>query len=189
MQITAVTQLNDRLTWLLHTDSYVAANKFRQKLMMNIPSLAIEYVAIKENDSRFYEEYLAHRLSLIPLVRDDNSIKEAHFDLHVYNTEGIKDVLSSDLIPRNPKVRPLYPDLLICRLCPGESISLSAQAKEGTGDEHAKWSPITMITYNKEGDAYRFEMELLGNISGTEILSSGFLIWLSRSEIKTGKAS
>ena len=37
---------------------------------------------------------------------------------------------------------PVHPDILLCKLAPGQRIELEAHAMWGQGWDHAKWSPV-----------------------------------------------
>eukprot|EP01138_Halocafeteria_seosinensis_P007834 gb/GECG01008004.1/.p1 GENE.gb/GECG01008004.1/~~gb/GECG01008004.1/.p1 ORF type:complete len:337 (+),score=35.18 gb/GECG01008004.1/:1-1011(+) len=44
-------------------------------------------------------------------------------------------------------IRPVHDDILLAKLKPGQRITLEAHAIKGTGQEHAKWSPVATASY------------------------------------------
>lgn len=44
-------------------------------------------------------------------------------------------------------IRPVYDDILIARLRPGQEIELEAHCEKGVGKTHAKWSPVCTASY------------------------------------------
>ena len=48
---------------------------------------------------------------------------------------------------KNVGVRPVYDDILIAKLRPGQEIELEAHARKGIGKDHAKYSPVATASY------------------------------------------
>jgi DNA-directed RNA polymerase subunit D len=46
-------------------------NSIRRAVLSEVSTMAVDYVIFIENSSVFYDEYLAHRLGLIPLKSDN----------------------------------------------------------------------------------------------------------------------
>lgn len=60
-----LTERTIRLRFVQVSLAYV--NSFRRIVMSEVPTMAIEFVTIKENTSALQDEQIAHRLGLIPL--------------------------------------------------------------------------------------------------------------------------
>lgn len=48
---------------------------------------------------------------------------------------------------KNANIRPVYDDILIAKLRPGQEIDLECHARKGTGKDHAKYSPVATASY------------------------------------------
>jgi DNA-directed RNA polymerase II subunit RPB3 len=144
--------------------------------------MAIDLVEIENNTSVLHDEFLAHRLGLIPLksstvdkfnyTRDcscTDHCKECsvEFSLHVTCSDATQEVGSRDLITPHPDVVPVHSDvamedfhrsdkddhgIVLVKLRKGQELKLRAIAKKGVGKEHAKWSPVCCSTYQFEPD-------------------------------------
>lgn len=57
----------DTIKFTLHKADLSIANALRRIMISEVPTMAIEFVKIKQNTSSMHDEYIAHRLGLIPL--------------------------------------------------------------------------------------------------------------------------
>ena len=99
--------------FMLRNTDVSVANALRRAILVWVPTIAIDLVEFEVNTSVLNDEFIAHRLGLIPLrshfapgwnslheAGDDDDIQEVTFELHVRNTtrRDLK-VNSDDLIP------------------------------------------------------------------------------------------
>ena len=55
------------------------ANTLRRIIISEVPTMAIEFVNIIENTSPVHDEYIAHRLGLLPLI--SNTVEQFNYPL------------------------------------------------------------------------------------------------------------
>jgi len=119
------------------------ANAIR-RYTFEVPVLAIDEVEISKNDSPLYDETIAHRLGLIPLVMNKKTEKNKEIVLKLSSKkEGF--VYSGEL---SGNIAPAYDKVPITHLDKGQELELEATAKSGKGREHSKFSPGFIIYRN-----------------------------------------
>jgi DNA-directed RNA polymerase subunit D len=141
------------MTFLLEGSNPAFANILRKTIVDEVPTMAIEDVEMRKNSSVLYDEIIAHRLGLIPIVTDlDGYILPAECKC---NGEGCSKcqlnfslkgkgpgfVYASELKSKDPKIVPVFEKTPIVKLIKGQTLELEAVATLGKGLEHAKWSP------------------------------------------------
>ncbi|MDD2438976.1 MAG: DNA-directed RNA polymerase subunit D [Methanosarcinaceae archaeon] len=153
-----ILELSDRSAKFVLSNARTAfANSVRRAMIADVPTLAIEYVNIYDNTSILYDEQLALRLSLIPLVTDIESyvpqadcptckdkaeaergcpLCEVSLSL---SAEGPCVVHSGDMISSDPKVMPADSNIPVIDLKKGQKLVLEAIAHMGYGRDSVKW--------------------------------------------------
>jgi DNA-directed RNA polymerase II subunit RPB3 len=80
----------EHIKFVLHNADLSVANSLRRIIMAEVPTMAIEFVNVKVNTSCMNDEYVAHRLGLIPLVSSNvdqfNYQHENYFDNNTMNS-------------------------------------------------------------------------------------------------------
>lgn len=167
------------ITFILKGVDNTIANSLRRILISAVPTLAIEDVKIINNTSVINDEMLSHRISLIPLSY--SALEElGSFELSILcpNDKNITEVRSNELkyISKSNDIKPLYDDILIAKLKPGQQIHLEAFCKKGVGSEHSKYSPVSTVTYNKKEDDFVFNVECIGSIEPKLLVKNALII-------------
>ena len=161
MEIEVRSQSDDETVFIVRDAEVPFINAIRRVAMVNVPKIAIEDVNIIRNDSAMFNEVLAHRLGLTPLVSDLDALEGLSLpeddDWGEYtngimfhlNEVGPKVVYSKDLISSDSKIKPVYDTIPLVKLKDGEELNIEAVAKVGYGKEHAKWMPTTVCAYKQ----------------------------------------
>jgi DNA-directed RNA polymerase alpha subunit len=184
-------ELNFSLTG---TDVSVA-NAIRRTMIAEVPTMAIELVTVKENTSALHDEYIAHRLGLIPLVStradefqfardcgcEDHCPKcSVVFVLNeMFGNDGDSSVEGDTMIVNSKHLKNMYDSKELCetvvpvhssgdfeqastgadgqvfgititKLARGQKIHMEMIARKGIGKEHAKWSPMCTVSYQRD---------------------------------------
>ena len=171
MKIDVKEQDENSMTFIVYDAEVPFINAIRRIAMMKVPKLAIEDVFIVKNDSAMFDEVLAHRLGLTPLVSDAESIEglvmpedcDCDSEKGEYcprcsvsfalRETGPKTVYSKDLKScGDSKIKPVYDTIPLLKLKEGQDVDLEAVAKLGIGKDHAKWVPTTVCAYKQYPD-------------------------------------
>ena len=152
MQINVVNKSKDgmQLSFTLKGVTPAYANTLRRLMLNKVPTMAIEDIEIRKNNSVLYDEILAHRLGLLPLKTDlkgyslrkegdeGNARNQCAFTLKV---KGPGMVYASELKSKDPAIKVVFPKTPLVNLLKGQEVALEATAELGVGKTHAKWSP------------------------------------------------
>ena len=149
MKVRVLDRTEEQIRFVLSDTPVPIANALRRVMISEVPTMAIEELQVEENTSIMQNEFLAHRMSLLP-IRCKETVKQAHFHMDVAcsGKEGAaRDVLARDLVSLTDGVEICHPDALVAKLCRGQVLRFRATAEWGTGSQHAKWSPVCTATY------------------------------------------
>ena len=75
MEIEVKSQSDNEIVFIIRDAEVPFVNAIRRCAMVNVPKIAIEDVNIIRNDSAMFNEVLAHRLGLTPLVSDLDALE------------------------------------------------------------------------------------------------------------------
>jgi DNA-directed RNA polymerase subunit D len=154
----------ERLRFIIDGTEPAFANSLRRIILGYVPTLAIEEITMVENTSPLFDEYVAHRLGLIPLASEQLGLNNQE-DCEVCEGIGCDActvtltltqetdsnsemmVYSQELISNNTFVYPVHDAIPIIKMGPDQRLILEAMARMGTGREHAKWQPTASLGY------------------------------------------
>lgn len=158
-------------------------NSVRRIILSEIPNVAFAFdpysesngIKIHRNTCALHNEFLAHRISLIPLCFDSHEIEKfepskyrfvlskhnsgheslnvttADFDIYDENNVKYDKKYTQKIFPADPITKD---HILITRLKPnlydttrGEEIDIECVAKIDIAKEHARWSPVSKCTF------------------------------------------
>ncbi|MFC1754007.1 DNA-directed RNA polymerase subunit D [Thermoproteota archaeon] len=143
------------VSFLMNKTTAAFANALRRTIISEVPTMAIEDVEFRKNNSVLYDEIVAHRLGLTPLKTDlktyniiENCTCEgagcAKCTLKLtmkLNARSDQIAKASEIKSNDPKVVPVYEETPIVKLLKGQGIEFEATAVLGRGKDHMKWSP------------------------------------------------
>lgn len=178
-----VTNNGNRLEFHVHGVDVGVMNAIRRVILAEIPNVAINFdpyhadksdIRILKNTTSLHNEFMGHRLSLIPIMMDANEIENfdaAEFTfkidehnntnqvrvittkhIQVYDSTGEKrrDV-AKKLFPKDPITKEY---IIITKLKPnnyntqeGESFVAEFTLSKGKAKQHSRWCPVSTCTY------------------------------------------
>jgi DNA-directed RNA polymerase subunit D len=155
MDVKVAEKKDGSLTLVISDIKPSMVNSVRRTIVSEVPTLSTEDVDFFENSSSLFDEIIAHRLGMVPIVTD---LKVLNFRdtcgckgegcpsctlKLTLEKEGPCTVYSDDLKSEDKKMKAIT-GIPIVKLGKGQRLVFEATAILGTGKEHAKWQPATV---------------------------------------------
>lgn len=175
------------LMFEVHNMDVAFANAMRRVILAEIPNIAIRFEAYNEqkndikithNTTSLHNEYMGHRLSLIPIHltpdevdnysetpyvfkiavqnKTNHVVKVTTKDIQVYLEDTHMPDMSDALFPVDPITKDY---ILITKLKPnnynvqeGEAFEVTFGATMGIAKQHSRWCPVSTCTYENVVD-------------------------------------
>ena len=181
-QVVVRTAGKNNVDFALKNVDLALANSLRRTMLAEIPTLAIDLVEVLTNTSVIPDEFLAHRLGLIPLNSNDvdklSYTRDCDCDGYCDNcsiTLDLQAKCSADEVmivfadsltkenqgPATELGKPVISEVdasakgrgpVIAKLRKNQELHLKCIAKKGIAKEHAKWAPTAAVGF--EYDPY-----------------------------------
>lgn len=150
--------------------TYNFVNSLRRVIMTSIPTFAVDSVTFYDNTSAMFDEYIAHRIGLIPL-KGPKSFEADEEVLFSLNETGPKTVYSKEL-KSSGDADIANDNIPIIKLAQGQTLRVDAKAKVGTGRTSAKYQAglASYTAGEKDGD-FEFYIESFGQLTAPEMLA------------------
>lgn len=165
----------DHVDFTLNNVDLAFANSLRRTMLAEVPTMAIDLVEVEVNTSVLADEFIAHRLGLIPLnsrqIEDVLYTRDCDCDQYCENcsvtimmnakcskdNDEVVKVYARDLVVSEPRPNewvgnPVITDeagqgAVICKLRKGQEVVMKCIAKKGIAKEHAKWAPTSAVGF------------------------------------------
>ena len=174
----------NRITFKIKDIDLSIVNAIRRIILSEIPTIAFAFdvtnktnndINIHKNTSALHNEFLAHRISLLPICVSEDDINTFESDNKTFKlvkkntTSEIVNVTSKDIMIYNEKNEPLNDEaikkifppspitgdyILITKLKPnlyspkdGEELDIECKASKNIGMTHARWSPVSQSSF------------------------------------------
>lgn len=162
----------DSATFTLSGARSGMANALRRSINGSVACFAIDKITFYENTSPMFDEYIAHRIGLVPITTPPNGYTEKDEILFTLEATGPATVYSKELESADKEVEVANEKIPIIKLGPEQKIRIEAKAIMGTGQKHSKFQPA-FVTYEESGDeSFAFHIEGFGQMSPAEIVNS-----------------
>jgi DNA-directed RNA polymerase subunit D len=121
-------------------------NAIRRIVMGSVPTIAVDEVMLYDNTSNLFDEFLCHRLGLVPLTTDlkYNIGETVKLSLE---KEGPGMVYSGDIKSTDPKVKVADKRIPLVELKKDQRVKLELVAEMNKGKKHVKHSPAIIAFY------------------------------------------
>ena len=163
---------NDKVfRFSLSGTDHATTNALRRIAMNSVKTFAIDKVTIYENTTSMFDEYIAHRVGLVPILTPSKGYSDTDEILFTLDRQGKGTAYSHDLEASDKVVKVANGNIPIMKLDEEQKLRLEGKAVLGAGITHAKFQP-GLVTYEMKGDdTYEFYVETFGQMPPKEIVN------------------
>ncbi|MEM3178078.1 MAG: DNA-directed RNA polymerase subunit D [Candidatus Micrarchaeaceae archaeon] len=170
MKTTILEETPNSIKFRLDGVDYTFANALRRVAINSVKCFAIDTVTFYENSSAMFDEYIAHRIGLVPILTPKGS-KDDDAVLFKLEAEGPATVYSKDLESTDRYVKVANEKIPIIKLAEGQRIRLEGKAVLGSASKSAKFQPGLVSYRQLADDQFEFYIETFGQMEAKEILN------------------
>jgi DNA-directed RNA polymerase subunit D len=174
MKIESLEDNNKVYKFVLKDSTNAYANALRRVATNHVKCFAIDTVTFYDNSSAIFDEYIAHRIGLIPIKTPSSGYSEEDEILFTLEAEGPKVVYSKELESKDKEVKIANENIPIIKLAAEQKIRIDCKAIMGTGSKHAKFQPGLITFEQKDENTFNFYVETFGQMSPKEIINKAF---------------
>jgi DNA-directed RNA polymerase subunit D len=149
------------------------ANAIRRATLNSVKTFAIDRITFYENTSAMFDEYIAHRVGLVPIrtpAKGYSDTDEIAFNL---DATGPRTVYSKELESTDKDVRVANENIPIMKLADGQRLRFECKAVMGDAKKHSKFQ-AGLVTYDDTDNNYTFSVESFGQMPPKEIVNKAF---------------
>ena len=172
MQLEDVSENGNKLSFTLKGVALPLANAIRRYSMNHVPVLAIDTITMYENSSPIFDEYIAHRIGMLPIKTPRNLPASTEVSF-VLDAQGPKAVFAEDLKSSDSGIVVAEPRIPVVTLTEGQSVRLEGKAILGIGRKHAKFQAGLASYDEKEDGTILFKAESFLNMDPRDMLIRG----------------
>lgn len=157
----------------LHAEAGVA-NALRRSLMSDVRNVAPHELRVLRNTSCQTDEYIAHRIGMIPFAPYASGGGGGPLKLHVCGRTATSDDLVGGYRANATHT--------IQKMVPGQELHIEVYMREDCGGTHARWSNVAGIGYEECDGHMRMRFEVTNGRCPFSVLREGIVRLRERAE-------
>ncbi len=169
MKVKMLNESSDRIDLEVHGVPVSFINTLRRYSMMRVPTYAIDSVIVYENTTAMIDEFIAHRLGMIP-IKTPNRVSPDETAVLTLDVQGPRKVYSRDLQPDKTGVEVANKDILLFTLENDQSLRVECTVRVGTGAKHAKFQSGLSSYEQLDDTSFKFFVESFGQRGVKDLL-------------------
>ncbi len=154
---------------------YSFANALRRSATALVECFAADTVTFYENTSAMFDEYIAERIGLVPLLTPKGYTDKDEIVLSLEG-EGPVTLYSKDMKSSDKEVKVANENIPIIKLGEGQRFRADCKAVMGNGKKSAKFQPGIVSYKTTNGKDFEFYVESFGQMSASEIIKRALVI-------------
>lgn len=172
MKISVEKEKANKIEFSVEGISIAFANAIRRYSMSRTPIMAIDHITFYDNTSWIFDEYISHRLGMLPISTPDK-IAENTEVIFTLDQTGPKVVYSSDLKSSDKEIQVAKEQIPILTLNENQRLRLESKAVVGYGTKHGKFQ-AGIVTYEIAGEnKFKMKVETFFQMKPVEVLIRG----------------